>query len=109
MALDFVIIQPIAAEFEKVFSASGNMMMAIRSRLHNEVIGIRQIFRLWLLAGVIENPDPGLVPLQLNNNTKKNESAGDGEDYSSSDSEEEGLWQGGDEKWKIGSISFGGS
>jgi hypothetical protein len=85
------------------------MMVAIRSRLHTEVIGICQVFRLWLLAGVLEDPDPGLIPLQLNNNTGNDESAGDGEDYSSSDGEEEGLWQEGDEKWKIGSFFSGGS
>jgi hypothetical protein len=85
------------------------MVVATRSRLHTEVIGIFQVLHSWLLAGVIEDPDPGLVPLQLSDDIGDNESAGDGKDHSSSNSEEEGLWQGGDEKWEIGSISFGGS
>jgi hypothetical protein len=109
MALDFLIIQPMAAECERVFSAAGNMVVAIRSRLDTEVIRICQVLRSWLLAGVIEDSDPGLVPLQLSDDTKDDENAGDGEGYSSSDGEEEGLWQEDDEKWEIGSISSGGS
>jgi hypothetical protein len=109
MALDFLTIQPMAAEYERVFSAAGNMVVATRSRLHTEVTGICQVLRSWLLAGFIEDPDSGLVPLQLSDDKGDDESAGDGEDHGSSDSEEEELLQRGDEKWEIGSIFSGGS
>jgi hypothetical protein len=108
MALDFLTIQPMEAKCEKVFSAAGNMVVAIRSRLHTEVIGICQILRSWLLAGVIKDPDPGLVPLQLNNDIRDNKSAGDGEDHSNSDSEEEELWQGATKNGRLGRFSLAG-
>jgi hypothetical protein len=46
MAMDFLIIPLMAAEYKKGFSAAGKMVMVIRNRLDTDIIGICQIFRL---------------------------------------------------------------
>jgi hypothetical protein len=63
MALDFLTIQAMSAEFERVFSVAGKMVMGERNRLKVEAIAMCQVPRSWDLAGVIEDPNAGLEPL----------------------------------------------
>ncbi|KJZ71564.1 hypothetical protein HIM_09033 [Hirsutella minnesotensis 3608] len=62
MALDFLTVQPMSAECERLFSAAGRMVTPLRSRLDADIIGICQVLRSWLRAGVIENMDGLLIP-----------------------------------------------
>ena len=64
MALDFVTIQPMSAECERLFPAAGLMVTPSRNRIDAHTIGICQVLRSWLRAGIIEELDPMLVPLE---------------------------------------------
>jgi hypothetical protein len=65
MALDFLTIQSMSAECERAFSAAEKMVVALWNHLKAEVIGICHVFRLWYLAGVIEDvADIDLSPLE---------------------------------------------
>ncbi|KAL9572117.1 hypothetical protein ACKAV7_003834 [Fusarium commune] len=61
MALDFLTIQPMSAECERLFSAAGRMVTPLRSRLEAQVIGTCQVLRSWLRAGIIRDLDPFFV------------------------------------------------
>ncbi|KJZ71327.1 hypothetical protein HIM_09263 [Hirsutella minnesotensis 3608] len=61
MALDFLTIQPMSAECERLFSAAGQMVTPLRSRLEAQVIGECQVLRSWLRAGIIRDLDPFFV------------------------------------------------
>ena len=61
MALDFLTIQPMSAECERLFSAAGLMVTSQRSRLQAHIIGICQVLRSWLRADIIDELDPMLV------------------------------------------------
>lgn len=63
MALDFLTIQPMSAECERLFSAAGQMVTPLRSRLEAHVIGICQVLRSWLRAGIIRDLDPFFVSI----------------------------------------------
>lgn len=58
MALDFLTIQPMSAECERLFSAAGLMVTTQRNRLEAHTIGICQALRSWLRAGIIDDLDP---------------------------------------------------
>jgi hypothetical protein len=58
MALDFLTTQPMSAECERLFSAVGLMVTPQRNRLEAHVVGICQVLRSWLRAGIIDEPDP---------------------------------------------------
>jgi hypothetical protein len=55
MALDFLTIQAMSAECERMFSAAGRMVTPIRASLDAQVIGICQVVRSWLRAGIVSN------------------------------------------------------
>ena len=61
MALDFLTIQPISAEYERLFSAAGLIMTTLRSQLKANTIKICQVLRSWLRAGIIDELDPILI------------------------------------------------
>jgi hypothetical protein len=77
MALDFLTIQAISAEYERAFSAAGKMVVAERNRLEVEAIAICQILRSWYLANVIKDLNTGLKPLQINEGGGDNENSDD--------------------------------
>lgn len=58
MALDFLTVQPMSAECERLFSAAGRMVTAQRGNLDSNTIGMCQVLRSWLRAGVIQKLDP---------------------------------------------------
>jgi hypothetical protein len=58
MALDFVTIQPMSAECERLFSAAGQMVVPQRSNLQARTVGMCQVLRSWLRAGIINDLDP---------------------------------------------------
>jgi hypothetical protein len=64
MALDFLTIQPMSAECERLFAAAGRMVTALRSRLDADIIGMCQVLRSWLRAGVIDDLDVMLLPVE---------------------------------------------
>jgi hypothetical protein len=65
MALDFLTIQAMSAECERVFSAAGKMLVAERNRLEVEAIAMCQVLRSWYLAGVTKDSNTSLEPLQV--------------------------------------------
>ncbi|KAF6515700.1 hypothetical protein HZS61_004441 [Fusarium oxysporum f. sp. conglutinans] len=58
MALDFLTIQPMSAECERLFSAAGKMVSGLRTNLDAEIIAICQVLRSWYRAGLIKDLDP---------------------------------------------------
>ncbi|RKK10725.1 hypothetical protein BFJ65_g14720 [Fusarium oxysporum f. sp. cepae] len=58
MALDFLTIQPMSAECERLFSAAGKMVSGLRTNLDAEIIAICQVLRSWYRAGHIKDLDP---------------------------------------------------
>jgi len=58
MALDFLTIQPMSAECERLFSAAGKMISGLRTDLDAEIIAICQVLRSWHRAGLIKDLDP---------------------------------------------------
>ena len=50
-----------SAECERLFSATGLMVTALRSQLEANTIKICQVLRSWLRAGIIDELDPVLV------------------------------------------------
>ncbi|KJZ68671.1 hypothetical protein HIM_11943 [Hirsutella minnesotensis 3608] len=75
MALDFLTIQPMSAECERLFSAAGRMVTPLRSQLDAETIGMCQVLRSWLRAGVIDDLDVMLIP--VNESSDSSEAVGD--------------------------------
>ena len=61
MALDFLTIQPMSAECERLFSAAGLMVTPQRNRLEAHTIEICQVLRSWIRAGIIDELDPIFV------------------------------------------------
>jgi hypothetical protein len=64
MALDFLTIQPMSAECERLFAAAGRMVTPLRSRLDADIIGICQVLRSWLRDGVIDELDELFLPVE---------------------------------------------
>jgi hypothetical protein len=61
MALDFLTIQPMSAECERLFSAAGRMAVPSRSLLDAQIISICQVSRSWYRAGIVKELDPMLI------------------------------------------------
>ncbi|KAM5528342.1 hypothetical protein FOXYSP1_19611 [Fusarium oxysporum f. sp. phaseoli] len=61
MALDFLTIQPMSAECERFFSAAGRMVNPLRHQLEAQIIGMCQVLRSWLRAGIIHELDPFFI------------------------------------------------
>lgn len=61
MALDFMTVQAMSAECERLFSAAGRMVTPLRSQLEANTIAICQVLRSWLQAGIAEEIDPMLL------------------------------------------------
>jgi hypothetical protein len=77
MALDFLTIQTMLAECERVFSAAGKMVVPERNKLKVEVIAMCQILRLWFAASVIKNSNADLESLQVNEDNGDDENSDD--------------------------------
>ncbi|EGU89475.1 hypothetical protein FOXB_00005, partial [Fusarium oxysporum f. sp. conglutinans Fo5176] len=73
MALDFLTIQPMSAECERMFAAAGRMVTPLRNRLDADIIGMCQVLRSWLRAGVIDDLDVSLLPTENGSGDGANE------------------------------------
>jgi hypothetical protein len=73
MALDFLTIQPMSAECERLFAAAGRMVTPLRSQLDADIIGMCQVLRSWLRAGVIDELDALLLPIEERDDDKAEE------------------------------------
>lgn len=58
MALDFLTVQPMSAECERLFSGAGQMVRPQRGNLEANTIGMCQVLRSWLRAGAIKDLNP---------------------------------------------------
>jgi hypothetical protein len=65
MALDFLTIQPMSAECERLFSAAGRLVTPLRSRLEVDIIWMCLVLRSWIQAKIIDDLDPLFVPTQI--------------------------------------------
>ncbi|KAH7461153.1 hypothetical protein FOMA001_g19163 [Fusarium oxysporum f. sp. matthiolae] len=65
MALDFLTIQPMSAECDRLFSAAGRLVTPLRSRLEVDIIGMCLVLRSWMQAKIIDDLDPLFVPTQI--------------------------------------------
>jgi hypothetical protein len=65
MAMDFMTIQPMSAEYERAFTAAVKMVTPIRARLDAGIIGICQVLRSWYKAGVLPKADLETVPVDM--------------------------------------------
>jgi hypothetical protein len=79
MAINFMTIQPISAEFERVFSAARRMLKSLRARLDVSIIGVCQVLRSWYKADVLPKWDFEMAPIDLGVIASKVESNGDNE------------------------------
>jgi hypothetical protein len=61
MAADFMTVQPMSAECERLSSAAGRMVTPLRNQLEASTIAICQVLRSWLQAGIVEEVDPMLL------------------------------------------------
>ncbi|EXU95447.1 reverse transcriptase domain protein [Metarhizium robertsii] len=61
MALDFMTVQAMSAECERLFSAAGRMITPLRNQLEASTIAICQVLRSWLQAGIVDEVDPILL------------------------------------------------
>ncbi|KAJ6437048.1 cerato-platanin [Purpureocillium lavendulum] len=61
MAMDFMTVQAMSAECERLFSAAGRMVTPLRNQLEASTIAICQVLRSWLQAGIVEEVDPILL------------------------------------------------
>ncbi|KAI1839405.1 hypothetical protein JX266_014384, partial [Neoarthrinium moseri] len=64
MALDFLTIQPMSADCERLFSSAGQMKTPQRTALDAVILSICQCLRSWFRAGVIDDLDPILMPIR---------------------------------------------
>lgn len=58
MALDFLTIQSMSAECERLFSSAGRLQDASRSRLDIKIVDMSMTLRSWYRAGIINDVDP---------------------------------------------------
>jgi hypothetical protein len=80
MAINFLIIQPMSAKCEKVFSLAGKMITFDKGRLDAAIIGICQILRFWYMAGVLPKDNTELAPIKLDAGDDDGNGNSDGED-----------------------------
>lgn len=64
MALDFLTVQPMSAECERLFSASGRMVSPQRTLLDAQIVSMCQVLRSWYRAGLVKQIDPLLLSIQ---------------------------------------------
>jgi hypothetical protein len=64
MALDFLTVQAMSAECERLFSASGRMVSPHRTVLDAEIVSMYQVLRSWYRAGLIQQINPLLLSIQ---------------------------------------------
>lgn len=64
MALDFLTVQAMSAECERLFSASGRMVSPHRTVLDAEIVSMCQVLRSWYRAGLIQQIDRLLLSIQ---------------------------------------------
>ncbi|KFA68929.1 hypothetical protein S40285_05419 [Stachybotrys chlorohalonatus IBT 40285] len=64
MALDFLTIQPMSAEYERLFLASGRIVNPLCRQLEAQIIRMCQVLRSWLRAGIIHDLDPIFISVQ---------------------------------------------
>jgi hypothetical protein len=57
MAFDILSIPPMSAECERLFSAAGQMVSPLRTRMEASTIGIAQTLRSWVRNGLIRAED----------------------------------------------------
>lgn len=57
MALDILTVQAMSAECERLFSAAGRMVTALRNRLDAKIIELCQVLRSWHRAGLLRQLD----------------------------------------------------
>lgn len=71
MALDYLTIQPMSAECERLFSSAKQMVTDLRKNLDTQMISICQCLRSWYRSGLIDDLDLELLdfsdvePLQV--------------------------------------------
>jgi hypothetical protein len=58
MALDFLTVQAMSAECERLFSAGGRMVTPQRNSLDAEIISMSLVLRSWYRSGIIHDVDP---------------------------------------------------
>lgn len=61
IALDFMAIQEMSAECERLFSATGRMVTSLRNQLEANTIAICQVLRSWPQAGIMDEVNPILL------------------------------------------------
>ena len=79
MALDFLTIQPMSAECERLFSVSGQMVPPQRSNLQARTIGMCQVLRSWYRAGIIHDLNPLFLSIQEEKKERESIHLGDEE------------------------------
>lgn len=57
MAFDILSVPPMSAECERLFSAAGQMVSPLRTRMEASTIGIAQTLRSWVRNGLIKTED----------------------------------------------------
>jgi hypothetical protein len=57
MAMNFLIIQPMLAKCERVFSLAGKMITSDKGRLNAATIGICQVLKFWYMAEMLLKDD----------------------------------------------------
>lgn len=63
MALDFLTIQSMSAECERLISGEEHMVTSCRNRLDAHTISMSQVLRSWLRGGLIDELDPLFLPV----------------------------------------------
>ena len=63
MALDFLTVQAMSAECERLLSASGRMVSPHRASLDAQIVGMCQVLRSWYRAGLVPHIEPLLLSI----------------------------------------------
>lgn len=63
MALDFLLVQPMSAECERLFSSSKQMVTDVRRNLESEMISMCQCLRSWYRSGIVQDVAAELLDL----------------------------------------------
>lgn len=79
MALDFLTVQAMSAECERLFSASGRMISPQRTLLDAQIVSMCQVLRSWYRAGLIQQIDPLLLSIHEEEELVSLQSCGDNE------------------------------
>jgi hypothetical protein len=87
MAMNFLIIQPMLAEYKRVFSLAGKMIIFDKGRLNAAIIGICQVLKFWYMVGVLPKDDTKWAPIKLDAGDDDGNGNSDGEDLLLEDDE----------------------